>query len=174
MIVVLSDTHGRDDPRLVEPLREAVTSAELLIHAGDFVREPILDAFEGLAEAVVAVAGNVDDEAIRARLPRVATLSIEGFTIALVHTVEGGDTGLAMFGREQGADLVISGHSHRPRYDWTGDLGLLNPGSHAEPRGNRPAYAELEIVDDRLEGTLREPEGEGFERFEIEHRGPAS
>lgn len=168
MIAVLSDTHGQDDPRLEGRPLMAVEDAELVLHAGDFVREPVLDAFEELAAEFVGVSGNLDDEAIRARLPRAVTLTIEGFTIAMTHTVEGGETGLAMFGRECGAHLVIFGHSHRPSYRWLGELGLLNPGSHANPRGNRPAHAELRIVEGRLEGTLYEPDGTPFERFEIE------
>lgn len=168
MIAVLSDTHAHEVPRLAGRTREAVESAELVLHAGDFVQERVLEAFEARAAELVAVVGNVDDDAIRARLPRAVTLAVEGFSIVMVHTVEGGETGLAMFGREQDADLVISGHTHRPRYRWTGELGLLNPGSHADPRGNRPAHAELEIADRRLEGTLVDPDGTAFERFEIE------
>ena len=171
MIAVLSDTHGREDARLVGSVAEAVDSAELVIHAGDFIREPVLRAFERRSAELVAVAGNVDDEAVRARLPPAVTLTIDGFRIALVHTVDGGETGLAMFGKERDADLVISGHTHRPTYRWTGEVGLLNPGSHAEPRGHRAGYAELEVEDNRLVGRLCEPEGETFEGFELVREG---
>lgn len=167
MIAVLSDTHSQDDPRLAGRAREAVETAELVLHAGDFVREPVLDGFEAEALEFVAVAGNVDDEQIQSRLPRVVTITVEDFTIAMTHAVDGGQTALAMFGRECGADLVISGHTHRPDYRWTGDVGLLNPGSHADPRGNRPAHAELRIGDERLEGALYDRDGTPFEHFEI-------
>lgn len=168
MIAVFSDTHGREDARLDGRSAEAVAEADRVIHAGDFVREPVLDAFVDKAEEFVAVYGNVDDEGVRSRLPRARTLTVGPVTIALVHTVEGGKTGLELFGREREADLVISGHTHVPGYEWTGDLGLLNPGSHADPRGNRPAYAELEIGSNHLHGRLCEPDGTVFERFEIE------
>lgn len=168
MIAVLSDTHGQDDPRLAGRAREAVQRAELVLHAGDFVREPVLDAFESLAPEFVGVYGNVDDEGVRARLPRAVTLTVDDFTIAMTHTVEGGETGLAMFGRECGADLVVFGHTHASDYRWTGGLGLLNPGSHAEPRGNRPTHAEIEIERRLLDGALYERDGTRITQFEIE------
>ena len=139
----------------------------MVIHAGDFITGTVLDAFEARAADLQAVHGNVDDSEVQARLPRARTIQLEGRTIALIHTVRGGDTELSMFGRECGADLVIHGHSHKPRYQWTGELGLLNPGSHAQPRGNRPGYAELELEEDRLVGTIREPGGNVIQRFEI-------
>lgn len=167
MFVVLSDTHAHEPPELTGPIRDAVESAEGLIHAGDFIREPVLDAFEERANDVIAVAGNVDDEAISQRLPRTRTFAIDGYRIALTHTVRGGETGLAAFGRENDADLVISGHTHQPTYRWTGTIGLLNPGSHRQPRGNRAGFAILRVIDGRLEGEISDPDGTVFERFEL-------
>lgn len=64
-----------------------------------------------------------------------------------------------MFGRSRDADVVISGHTHRPTLVETDDVVLLNPGSHAQPRGNRPGYATLSRTEDRLRATLRERDG---------------
>lgn len=167
MIAVVSDTHGNDDARLTGRTRTAVETADLVIHAGDFVTAEVLDQFEAVAAELHAVCGNVDDEEVCARLPQARTVAYRDRSIAVTHTADGGDTALALFGRERGADLVVSGHSHRPGYTWTGALGLLNPGSHAQPRGNRPGHAELEVTDGVLEGTLLEPDGTVFQRFEI-------
>ena len=171
MIVVVSDTHAQTDPPLTDSLQRAISKAELVIHAGDFFRYPVLSAFEELAADLVAVHGNVDDAELRSQLPSKRIISHQGVTIALTHTVGGGETGLAAFGREQDAALVISGHTHRPGYRWTGELGLLNPGSHAEPRGHRPAYAELDIDETQVVGRLRETDGSIFERFHIPREG---
>jgi hypothetical protein len=77
-----------------------------------------------------------------------------------------------MLGRGRDADAVICGHSHRPRFDDAGGLPILNPGSHAQPRGNRPAHAELTPVEGEsgggLDGRLVTPDGEPFETFRIE------
>lgn len=168
MIAVVSDTHGQADPRLAGRTAAAVDAADVVVHAGDFVREAVLDAFAKRSSRLVAVYGNVDDDAVRGRLAERRTISVDGATIALTHTISGGPTGLATFGRARGADLVIFGHSHRPGYEWTGELGLLNPGSHAQPRGHRAAHAELEVADGRLTGRLVTVEGETFARFEID------
>ena len=168
MLVVLSDTHSTDDPRLRGRTREAVHEADLVVHAGDFYREPVLDAFEAATDRLRAVFGNNDGGAIRDRIPEVRTVEYEGVRFAVTHRHRSGDTGLVMLGRGRDADAVICGHSHRPRFDDSTDLPVLNPGSHAQPRGNRPAHAELEPSEDGLDGRLVTPDGETFERFRIE------
>ena len=75
----------------------------------------------------------------------------------------GGPTALSLFGRERDADVVVYGHSHKPTLDASGPVALLNPGSHAQPRGNRAAHAELTPVDGGLRCRLVTPDGEAFE-----------
>ena len=194
MLVVVSDTHGTDSHRLEGSTLKAVRSADLVVHAGDFTTNAVLDGFEDVTERLVAVHGNVDEPAVRERLPPTRTFEESGLRIALTHRRDGGDTGLALFGRERDADLVVSGHSHRPRFLDAGDVALLNPGSHAQPRGNRPAHAELFPGDGResdaipgeesagdaipekgsagatIRGRLRQPDGTVFEEFAIRSR----
>ena len=167
MIAVLSDTHGRDDHRLQGPALEAVEEASLVIHAGDFTRLPVLDAFESESERLIAVHGNVDDDRVRARLPAMETVDVEGVRIVVVHGDDHGETARAMLGRQEGADLVVSGHSHRPAVVDAGDVTLLNPGSHADPRQYRAAHAELEPGDGGLRGRLVGEDGEVFEAFDV-------
>lgn len=170
MLTVVSDTHATDGHRLRGRTLEAVREAERVIHAGDFYREPVLDAFLGENESLFGVVGNNDDAAIRERLPRERVVAYEGFTVAVRHLSRSGATGLATFGRECEADLVVFGHSHRPEFDDSAAVPLLNPGSHAQPRGNRPAHAELEPAADEsaLAGRLVTPDGDVFERFTVE------
>jgi putative phosphoesterase len=168
MLVVLSDTHGTDDHRLTDAVREAVHAADLVVHAGDFSTEAVLDAFQAVASDVRGVYGNTDAAAVRGRLPPATTLDYEGVRIAVTHTRDGGHAGLTMFGREKGADLVVFGHSHRPTVDAEGDVALLNPGSHADPRGNRQSFAVLEPTETGLNGELRTVDGEVFDRFSVE------
>ena len=139
--------------------------AERVIHAGDFITSSALEAFQNEAARLDAVYGNVDESEVRERLPEARTIEWNGLRIAVTHRRNGGQTGLAMFGRERGADIVISGHSHKPGVTRTEDLTLLNPGSHAQPRGNRPGHAELEGVEEGIRGRLREPDGTVFEEF---------
>lgn len=167
MLVVVSDTHGTDSHRLTERTLEAVREADLVVHAGDFVTEEVLDAVRAEAETLRAVHGNNDDEAVRSRLPATRTVEYGGVRFAVTHTRRGGATALTLFGRERDADAVIFGHSHRPEVHASGPLVLLNPGSHAQPRGHRAAHAELDATEEGLRGRLVTPGGEVFEQFQI-------
>lgn len=177
MLVVCSDTHGTDGPRLSGHTLSAVREAEAVVHAGDFTTGTSLDGFRREADRLHAVHGNADAPPVVDRLPPERTVAWNGLRIAVRHRPEGGATGLALFGRERGADLVVHGHTHRPTYR-EGDPPILNPGSHADPRGNRPAHAEIEAVsgDDgadggspgpRFEGRIVGPDGSALERFAV-------
>lgn len=166
MIVVCSDTHARSDPGLTDHLRADLAEASLVLHTGDFTTEAVLESFHEFGECH-AVHGNADDAAVRDRLPETRTLEYGGARIALTHRRDGGATGLAMFGRARDADLVLSGHTHRPTVADAGELTLVNPGSHAQPRGNRPGYATLSPTDGGLDGRLLEPDGTVIETFEL-------
>jgi predicted phosphodiesterase len=54
-----------------------------------------------------------------------------------------------------GIDVVVSGHSHRPRIETVGGLLYLNPGSAGPRRFSLPiALATLELVGDTLRPRL--------------------
>lgn len=170
MIAVLSDTHSRDGHALAGRAREAVAEADLVVHAGDFVTEDALDAFHEVSDRLFAVHGNVDEPAVTERLPAARTFEAAGLTFALTHRQRGGQMALAMFGRERGADVVVSGHTHEPSVTEADDVTLLNPGSHADPRGNPPAHAELVPTDDGVRGELRRRDGAVIRAFRVEGR----
>lgn len=152
MLTVISDTHGRDTPRFDEQTRAAVREADHVVHAGDFTTEAVLDAIEAEATALTAVYGNNDSPAVRDRLTDVATLNWEGVRIVVVHGHEHSATALSMLARQEAADVVVVGHSHRPVVEeLEAGCVLLNPGSYADPRRYQPAYAQL----DRSDGTVR-------------------
>jgi len=68
MLVALSDTHGETAPELTRHLRERLDRAEVVVHAGDFTTEQVLERFESFGP-LVAVHGNADARVVRARLP---------------------------------------------------------------------------------------------------------
>ncbi|MFW5918032.1 MAG: metallophosphoesterase [Haloferacaceae archaeon] len=165
MLVAVSDTHAKTDHRLVGRTRSAVEEADLVVHAGDFTTEVVLESFREVAGSFRAVHGNRDTPAVTDRLPETLTLTYGGARIVVTHRQRGGDTGLAMLGRERGADLVVHGHTHRPRVTEAGPVTLLNPGSHASPRGAPPSHAELDPDGERLAGRLVTVDGDVLERF---------
>ncbi|ELY56435.1 metallophosphoesterase [Natronolimnohabitans innermongolicus] len=169
MIVIFSDTHSASGHELEGAALEAAREADTVIHAGDFTSTAALEAFQRECDVLHAVHGNADSAAVRDRLPTARVVEAGGVRLAVTHRRDGGQTGLAMFGRSRGADVVVSGHTHRPTAIETADVLLLNPGSHADPRGNRPGFAVLEerANGDGLEGEIRTPTGTVLESFEL-------
>ena len=167
MLVVVSDSHRESGTGLEGRTLDAVRDAEVVAHAGDFVTEDALDAFRDVASTLLAVHGNADRPGVRDRLPTARSFTYADVAVATTHRQRGGGTGLELFGRERGAALVVSGHTHRPRVATTDACTLLNPGSHADPRGNRPGHAELELAADGLDGRLVSPDGTVVERFHV-------
>jgi putative phosphoesterase len=168
MLTVVSDTHSTEGHRLSGRTLDAVREAELVVHTGDFMRESVLDSFHREADRLLGVVGNNDDAAIRGRLPEARTFTFGGVRFAATHTRRGGATALSLFGRTHDADVVLFGHSHQPTYDPGADVVLVNPGSHAQPRGNRTAHAEFDPDGGGLAGRLVTVDGEVFESFRIE------
>ncbi len=170
MITVVSDTHGRTTHRLSGQLLTAVREADLVIHAGDLITESVLSAFESESSRLVGVAGNSDTLSVQQRLPETRTIEHDGIRIAVIHGHHHTETSRSLFARQQHADLLVVGHSHAPTVRSTDEYTLLNPGSHAEPRGNRPAYATLKPTDDGFTGRLRALDGTVFETFIVPSR----
>jgi len=168
MLTVVSDTHATDDHRLTGRTLEAVRDAEFVVHAGDFTTEAVLDAFLAENGSLAGVVGNNDGPRVRDRLPGKRVVAAEGLRLAVVHGHEHTETALSLLGRQEGADLLVVGHSHRPGFREAGDVPVLNPGSHARPRQYRPAHAELKRDGDGVAGRLVEPDGTVFEEFRIE------
>lgn len=167
MLVVVSDSHRESGTGLDGRTLDAVRDAEVVAHAGDFVTVDALDAFQDAASTLFAVHGNADRPGVRDRLPTARSFSYAGVTVAMTHRQRGGPTGLELFGRERDAALVVSGHTHRPQVTQMDGLTLVNPGSHADPRGHRPGHAELDPASDGLDGRLVSVDGTVVETFHV-------
>jgi putative phosphoesterase len=163
MLVSVSDTHRRDDPGLTSHLRSVVDEADLVTHTGDFTTEAVLDSFAELADTLVAVPGNRDRPAVERRLPATTTTEWAGYRFLLAHGHEHDETSLSLLARQENAAVILTGHTHRPVVDTIGECLHVNPGSYADPRRYRPAYAAFEATTDGLRVELRDPEGEAFE-----------
>ncbi|WP_254279546.1 metallophosphoesterase [Haloarcula marina] len=168
MLTVISDTHGTDDHRLEGHTLDAVRDADHVVHAGDFTTETVLDAVAAEATELTAVYGNNDPPALRERLTDAATLTYDGVRLLVVHGHEHTATALGLLARQEGADVVVVGHSHRPEITDLDGRPLVNPGSYADPRRYRPAHAELTVEGPNLRVRLRSPAGETFEERTIQ------
>jgi putative phosphoesterase len=135
VVVVLSDTHLRDDlSKLPAEVWDHVEQADVVLHAGDVVTGDLLDELRARVP-VHAVLGNNDHDLVGV-LPDRLELDLGGVRTAMVH-----DSGVRK-GREARlrrwfpqAELVVFGHSHEP-LDAEGLDGqrLFNPGSAVQRR----------------------------------------
>ncbi|HSD59021.1 MAG TPA: YfcE family phosphodiesterase, partial [Methanotrichaceae archaeon] len=114
-IIALSDTHLEGHEPIPSGLAELLTSADMILHAGDFVS---VEVYRALAEIgrLVAVCGNADSQELKRLLPARRTLEVEGIRIGLVHRASHSfdTTGAEMMAREMEVDVLVFGHIHRP------------------------------------------------------------
>ncbi len=137
VIGVISDTHGLLRPEAVAALR----GAAFLIHAGDAGKQEVLHALERVAPVAV-VRGNVDTEPWARALPPARTLEVESARIYVLHNLSELDFDPAA----RGYSAVISGHSHRARFETRDGVLYLNPGSAGPRRFKLPVtVAQLTV-----------------------------
>ena len=135
-LLLISDTHvplrANDLPAQVW---SEVETADVVVHAGDWVDVALLDRLEQRSRRLLACWGNNDGPALHARLPEVATATLEGVRVAVVHETGGRHRREErMRAAHPDSDLLVFGHSHIPwDTEWAG-LRLLNPGSPTDRR----------------------------------------
>ncbi|MGH2444096.1 MAG: metallophosphoesterase family protein [Chloroflexota bacterium] len=133
-LVILADTHmprrGKELPGVV---LDALQGADLIVHLGDFTNPELVVTLEEFGP-LKAVHGNNDSAEVRRMFPGKLRFDVDGRTVALVHGDIGAPTALEAARREQNADLVLFGHSHRPVVLEENGRMLLNPGSAMDRR----------------------------------------
>jgi putative phosphoesterase len=153
-LLLLADTHVPGRARdLPDQVWAAVAEADLVVHAGDWVAETLLDDLQARAALLLGCWGNNDGPGLRARLPEVGYAELDGLRLGVVH-----ETGAAT-GRERRCaarypdlDVLVFGHSHIP-WDTTTETGLrlLNPGSPTDRRRQpHPTYLTAAVTAGRL------------------------
>jgi len=154
-VVVLSDTHLRDDGgrRLPDPVYAALREADVVLHCGDVVERALLEELATCAP-VHAVLGN-NDVKLRGVLPERLLVELDGVRVGMVHD-SGPTKGRAV--RVHRAfpecDVVVFGHSHAP-VDELGVDGqrLFNPGSPTQRRMQpHPSFGVLDLERGRVTG----------------------
>jgi len=140
---VIADTHGLLRPE-VFPAFEGV---DHILHAGDIGSLELLSELETLAP-VTAVYGNTDDSDVRSRIPRVASLELEGFDIVLTHGDQfGSPTPEKLNSAFPEAQILVFGHTHRPLLTLVDVVvTVMNPGGAGARRfGLAPSVGILEL-----------------------------
>jgi uncharacterized protein len=136
-IAIIADTHlPRGSRVLPEACSEHLRGADLILHAGDISTMQTLIELRELGPPVHAVAGNVEEPAIRECLPQELELELGGVRLAMTHDAGPSQGRLQRLRRRfPQATVVIFGHSHIPLCE-QGDEGfqIFNPGSPTDRR----------------------------------------
>ena len=146
-VAVIADTHlPRGARRLPDRCREELGVADAILHAGDLTSLAFLEELRALGPPVHAVAGNVDEPALRALLPEELTVELAGQRIGLVH-IAGPRKGreARLVGRFPGCAVVVYGHTHVPQLERHGSVLIVNPGSPTERR--RSPFGSMAILE---------------------------
>jgi uncharacterized protein len=132
---VISDTHGLLRPEVFEVFGDV----DHILHGGDVGPVAILDEL-GTIAPVTAVYGNTDDWDVRSRLPQVARLELDGFTIVVTHGDQfGTPTPDKLQAAFPGAEIIVFGHTHRPVLTLVDVVvTVMNPGGAGARRFKLP------------------------------------
>ena len=144
-VLIVSDTHGRDENLEEAVLREA--PFDYLIHCGDVEGREIF--IEALAECpCIIVAGNND---FFTDLSHEEEITLEGHKMLVTHGhyyfVYRNHDRLVEKAREDNCQIAMYGHTHTPVIEEEDGILVINPGSLTYPRqrGRRPSYAVMEL-----------------------------
>ncbi|WP_216698752.1 metallophosphoesterase family protein [Arthrobacter sp. H41] len=157
-LVLLSDTHLPKRAKVLPAeLWDAVESADVVVHAGDWTEPALLDELARRSRRLLACYGNNDGDELRDRLPLVARDVVGGLRFAVVHET-GAGTGreARMDALFPDTDVLVFGHSHIPWDTTTADgLRLLNPGSPTDRRRQpRCSYMTATVTGNGIEVAL--------------------
>jgi putative phosphoesterase len=135
-IGVIADTHGLLRPEVFDVFREV----DHIVHGGDVGRPALLDELRAIAP-VTAVYGNTDGPELRRRVPRVARLELDGFTIVVTHGDQfGSPTPDKLQAAFPDAEIIVYGHTHRPLLTLVDVVvTVMNPGGAGPRRFDLPA-----------------------------------
>ncbi|PYP01340.1 MAG: YfcE family phosphodiesterase [Gemmatimonadetes bacterium] len=140
---VLSDTHGLLRPEIFEVFR----AVDHILHSGDVGKPEVLIALEAIAP-VTAVYGNTDGPELRARLPQVAELELDGFPVVVTHGDQfGHPTPAALHEAFPKAEIIVYGHTHKSILELVDrTVTVINPGGAGHPRfGIPPSVGIMEL-----------------------------
>jgi hypothetical protein len=148
-IAVLADTHVNKLEYLPRKIVDALSTVDLIIHAGDFTDVQLLDELKQLNE-VKAVHGNMDSRELKSVLPIKEIVETKDKRIGITHG-SGAPWGIEdrvrkVFESDR-IDIIVYGHSHRPQNKVIKDVLFFNRGKAADSFGiltiDREAKGEM-------------------------------
>jgi putative phosphoesterase len=148
-VAVLADTHVNTIEDLPEKIIDALSTVDLIIHAGDFTDVQLLRDLEELRK-VKAVQGNLDSRELKAMLPAKQIVEIMNKRIGITHG-SGSPWGIEERVRKvfeaDRIDILVYGHSHQSQNKVIKDILFLNPGKATD------SFSIL-TIDGRVKGEI--------------------
>jgi putative phosphoesterase len=134
-IGLVSDTHNLLRPEVLAFLQ----GSDHVVHAGDICGPEVMAALSAIAPLTV-VRGNNDRGPWAEKIPEAVTVQLAGIHVHVVH--DAADLVLP-----EGVNVVVTGHSHRPRVEERDGVLYVNPGSAGPRRFKLPISAGELVVD---------------------------
>ena len=151
---IISDTHGLLRPEAEQRL----AGVAHIIHGGDIGKPDVIAGLRRIAP-VSAIRGNTDTGEWAEEYPDTEMVRLGGHTIYVLHDIQE----LRLDPVLCGVDVVVSGHSHRPRIETIDGVLYLNPGSAGPRRFRLPVtLAILELTARGLRPVVHNLGGEGL------------
>jgi putative phosphoesterase len=141
-IGIISDTHGLLRPEAIKQL----AGADHIIHAGDIGGPEVIEGLRRIA-STTAIRGNVDTGEWATAYPNTELVELGGRALYVLHNLKE----IKLDPAASGFDVVVSGHSHRPKIETKNGVLYINPGSAGPRRFKLPiALAILALSDGAL------------------------
>jgi len=145
---LISDTHGL----VREEAIAALKGCQHILHAGDIDEPDVLVKLRKLAPVTV-VRGNNDRGSWAEAIPVYDVVEFGAVSVYLRHD----ESELDVDPRAAGFQVMMFGHSHKPRIETRDGVLFVNPGSAGPRRFKLPvAVGELLISGDRVDARLIE------------------
>ena len=150
-LLILSDSHRTMDYMYAAVERE---QPERIIHLGDHEQDAMRLAERYPKIPLWSVCGNCDIGASPLRMVE----KLEGVRLYMTHGhtlgVKYGLLRAELAAREEGANVLLFGHTHQSLCDWHNGLWMVNPGSCS---GRGPVtYAVIELSDGQIRAEIRD------------------
>ncbi|MGH7516274.1 MAG: metallophosphoesterase family protein [Gemmatimonadales bacterium] len=132
---IIADTHGLLRPAVFD----VFAGVDHILHGGDLGPLELLAELEAIAPVTV-VYGNADGLDVRARLPQVARIQLDGFRIVVTHGDQfGSPTPDKLNAAFPDAEILVFGHTHRPLLTIVDQVvTVMNPGGAGHRRFDLP------------------------------------
>ena len=139
-IGIISDTHGLLRPEAIKQL----AGVDHIIHAGDIGTPEVIEGLRRIAPTT-AIRGNIDAGGWATDYPDAELVVLGGRALYVLHNLEE----IKLDPAASGFDVIISGHSHRPRIETKTGVLYLNPGSAGPRRFKLPIAVAILVLSDQ-------------------------